>query len=416
MIKDKEKTDTGSGQTDNKSTKHSANGITSEEIEETLGIDREGQASTRKKIIYGVSLLVILAAAFWIWKLQAGSDAPNYFTEEVIQDDLILEVSATGNLETVNTVEVGSEISGLINEVYVDYNDQVTSGQLLAKLDTDRLEAEVAQAQAALQASEASLMQALASLDEQRNKTRRAEELARQSLISTEEIETARATLSRAEAGVASARAQTVVNRAAFDMAETNLEKASIRSPIDGVVLSSNIKPGQAVAASFQTPVLFTLAEDLTNMELHVDVDEADIGQIEEGQQATFTVDAYRDTVFSADIIKVYYAPQADAEVVTYEAVLSVDNSGMLLRPGMTATTSIVTNRVEDALLVPNSALRFTPPGESREAQDGPVVWTLKEGKPAGVSVRTGLAGARYTQILSGELKPGMKLLINIRQ
>lgn len=384
------------------------------EIERTLGIDPNGRISQRKLFFYGLLGILLVAIVYWIWGGRLTSDQPHYQTDTVTRGDLTLAVSATGALQAVNTVEVGSEISGLIKSVFVDYNDRVAAGQLLARLDTDRLEAEVAQARAALRASEASLAQAEASLDEQQKKTERAEQLAGQHLISPQELESARAARSRAEATAASARAQIVVNRASLQMAETTLDKASIRSPINGVVLVRNIRPGQAVAASFQTPVLFTLAEDLTRMELEVDVDEADISRVKAGQLASFTVDAYPDTSFPATISKVYYAPQNVAGVVTYQAILSVENKGMLLRPGMTATTDIITDEVQDALLVPNTALRFTPPGIDREKQAKSVVWILRGGKPFAVPLRTGMTDNRKTQVLSGGLEPGQEVLTNI--
>ncbi|MGD8426786.1 MAG: efflux RND transporter periplasmic adaptor subunit [Balneolaceae bacterium] len=388
---------------------------TSEQIKQELGIE-EGNRISTKKIVFMAIALAFLAVAIWIWTSTGGQSGPNYIQEKVTRGELTVIVSATGDLQAVNTVEVGSEISGLIKSVYVDYNDKVQAGQLLAKLDTDRLEAEVAQSRASLQAARATLTQAQASLEEQRTKTRRAEELAGKNLISPQELESAQAALARAQATVASARSQIVVSQAALDMAETTLRKASILSPIDGVVLTTNIKPGQAVAASFQTPVLFTLAGDLGRMELHVDIDEADISQVKDGQQATFTVDAYPDTAFPATITKVYYAPQKEAEVVTYEAILSVDNNKILLRPGMTATTDIVTNRVKDAILVPNSALRFTPPGENRKDHEGSTVWVLKNKMPTAIPVKIGLANDEHTQILSGNLKEGEELLVNIKR
>ena len=400
----------------NRGTKESVNGITSDDIETTLGIDQDNPKFIRRIMGYGLVLIVVLAVVLWGWNRLAGSELPNYISEPVIRGDLTLVVSATGDLQAVNTVEVGSEISGLIKSVYVDYNDRVSTGQLLAKLDTDRLEDEVAQARAALNASEASLTLSQASLEEQRTKNERNEELAKQSLISPQDLEGSRAGLTRAEASADNALAQIVKNKAALNTAETTLKKASIRSPVDGIVLINNIKPGQAVAASFQTPVLFTLAEDLTRMELHVDIDEADIGLVTEGQPATFTVDAYPDSTFPAEITKVYYASRSAGGVVTYEAILSVGNKEMLLRPGMTATADIITKEENDVVLVSNSALRFTPPGENKPFGEGSIVWIMEDKKPVAIRVRTGLTDGRYTQIVSGDLQPGQKLLVNIQR
>lgn len=399
----------------NRNSKHSGNRITPEEIEETLGLGLGRKITTRGKILYGFLMLTILALIVWSWNRITGTAVPVYIVEQAALGDLTLQVSATGNLQAVNTVEVGSEISGLIKSVYVDFNDHVAAGQLLAELDTDRLNAEVTQARAGLRGSEASLTQAQAGLEEQFQRTSRAERLAQQYLIAPQELEAERATLKRTEANVEAAHAQIEVSQAALNMTETILEKAFIRSPIDGVVLIRNIKPGQSVAASFQTPVLFSLAEDLTRMELIVDVDEADIGKIKQGQMAAFTVDAYPDSAFPAEITKIHYSPQNVAGVITYEAILSVDNSGMLLWPGMTATTDIVTNQLDNVLLVPSSALRFTPPGMSRDAETGPAVWTITDNQPVAIPVKTGLTDGRYTQIISGEIQPGQKILVNIQ-
>jgi HlyD family secretion protein len=385
---------------------------TTDDIKQTLGIE-DDTGKKRRNILYGLVVVALLLLAWWGWEYFSVTEQFKYVTGEVTRGDLTILISATGDLQAVNTVEVGSEISGLIEEVFVDYNDRVTAGQLLARIDTERLEAEVAQAKASLESSEAVLSEAIAGLKEQRSITDRAERLADQDLISNQELENNQAALARAEAAVSSAQAQIVVSEANLNMARTNLSKASIRSPIDGVVLTSDIKSGQAVAASFQTPVLFTLAEDLTRMELHADIDEADIGRIREGQEAEFTVDAYPDSTFSASLTKVHYAPQTASGVVTYEAVLIVDNSDMLLWLGMTATTEIVTERVVDALKVPNSALRFTPPAVT-DSPEGDVVWILDNNNPTAIPVTSGVSDGRYTEILNGDIEQGQQLLINI--
>lgn len=388
--------------------------IDPKQVEDTLGAGEE-KGSIRKKFVYGLIIVVILFAALWGWSRLSVTAPPAYVTEKVTSGDISVIVSATGDLQAVNTVEVGSEISGLVKSVNVDYNDQVSAGELLAKLDTDQLEAEVTQARASVQASEASLRQALAAHEEQQAKTDRAEKLARQDLISSEEVEMARASLTTAESNVESIRAQIVADKATLKMTETRLEKASIRSPIDGVVLIRTIKSGQAVAASFQTPVLFTLAEDLRRMELYVDVDEADIGQVKEGQKAKFKVDAYPDTTFSAVITKVHYAPQVEAGVVTYEAILSVDNSNMLLWPGMTASTEIITSEIQNAKIVPDNALRFIPPGLEAVQGEENSVWTLENGEPVAIPIKVGIADNRYTEVVSG-LEIGQEVLVNVKR
>lgn len=387
------------------------------EIEEKLGIKGAGSSSKSKKWTYGIGLILVLAAIVIGWNQFAGSDAPTYVTGTVTRGDLIRTVSATGKLEAVNTVEVGSEISGLIESVFADYNSRVEAGQLLAQLKTDRLNAEVVQAEANLNAALATLNQARASLDEQQRKTQRIQTLALSNLASPQDLESAQAALTRMEAGVQSAEAQIEVSRAALEMANTNLNKAYIRSPISGIVLTKNIESGQAVAASFQTPVLFTLAEDLSRMGLHVDIDEADISQIKVGQQATFTVDTYPDTTFPATITKVYYASKTVSDVVTYVAILSVDNEAMMLRPGMTATADITTDKIEQALLVPNSALRFTPPNVEVPEGDESLIWILDDNsQPKAIPVKTGSSNERLTAIRESDLSEGQEILTNFER
>lgn len=383
-------------------------------VEEQLGI-KGGETTSIKKWMWGFGLLIIVAGLFGWWFLAGGSGEPVYITSEITRGRLKSTVSATGNLEAVNTIEVGSEVSGLIESVFVDYNDKVTSGELLTQLDTDRLKAEVVQAKASLNAARASLKQAEASFEEQRLITQRIEHLAAKDLTSTQDLESAEAALQRFEASVASANAQIEVNEATLQMARTQLEKAYIRSPINGIVLTRNVESGQAVAASFQTPVLFTLAEDLTRMELHVDIDEADIGQVTVGQEAIFTVDAFPDTSFPAKIINVYYASQTVSDVVTYNAILSVNNSSMMLRPGMTATADITIQEVEQALLVPNAALRFTPPNVKRPEESQSLVWIIEDNQLKSIPVKTGITDERNTVLLEGNLREGQQILVNLQ-
>ena len=388
-----------------------------EAIEETLGLD--DSSSRRRWRRWGALLLVLFAvAAVGTWVFTRGDDPVSYQTLDARRGTLTLSVTATGALEAVTTVDVGSEISGLVESVLIDVNDRVTRGQVLARLDADRLQAEVVQAEANLTAARAALAQADATLEEQRLQTARAEQLAARDFISPQEFETAQAALARAEASVASSEAQISVAEAALDVAETTLRKASIRSPIDGLVLSRAVDPGQAVAASFQTPVLFTLARDLTQMELHVDVDEADVGQVDAGQSATFTVDAYPGRTFPAGVTKVHYASKTVSGVVTYEAVMTVDNADGALRPGMTATADITTDTVPDALLVPNSALRFTPPEatppEQERAPGTEIVWTLENDTPVAITVTPGRTDGQWTEVRDGEVSPETPLLMNL--
>jgi HlyD family secretion protein len=371
-----------------------------------------------------------------------------YKTHPVTRGELRVQVTATGTLEPVNQVEVGTEVSGTIEAVLVDYNDRVRTGDVLARLDTAQLEARFRQSEAALALARARVQDAEATIIETANKLRRTQDLIGKRLSSPEELDAASASSARAEAALAVARAQVDQAQAELDADRRVLDKAVIRSPIDGIVLKRQVEPGQTVAASLQTPVLFTLAENLAQMELHVDVDEADVGQVAEGQGAEFTVDAYPDRRFPARIKQVRFAPETVEGVVTYETLLSVDNAKLLLRPGMTATAEILVSQVQDALLVPNAALRFSPPkgtggpgaGQSRSGGGGLVgmllprrppsdkhgndavkgskggrqrVWVLRDDQPEAVEVHTGATDGILTQILEGPLEPGMEVLVD---
>jgi HlyD family secretion protein len=262
-------------------------------------------------------------------------------------------------------VQVGIEVSGTIKTVLVDYNDSVTVGQVLAVLDTTRLEAQALQSGSALASAKAKVVQAEATLQEAHIKMARlnkVKELSNGKVPAPYDMDTAKATLSRAKADLASAKAVVEQAQGALNVNRTDIKKAVIHSPINGVVLERSVEPGQTVASQFQAPVLFKLAEDLTKMELQVDVDEADVGVVHEGQEATFTVDAYPDQTFPAKITQVRYGSETKEGVVTYKTVLTVDNSALSLRPGMTATALITVNKKENVLLVANSVFRFVPP------------------------------------------------------
>jgi HlyD family secretion protein len=337
-------------------------------------------------------------------------------------------------------VDVGSEVSGTIRTVLVDFNDRVVRGQVLAELNTDQFQARVNQAGAALELAQAQVKQAEATIIETRNRLRRASELSKVGMTPQEDLDGAQAAHARAVADLARSNAQVEQAQAALDAEQTTLAKATLRSPIDGIVLNRIVEPGQTVAASFQTPVLFTLAENLTQMELHVAVDEADVGQVRVGQQAEFTVDAYPGRSFPAAITEVHFASQTVDGVVTYETVLSVDNSELLLRPGMTATADIIVQQLHNVLLVPAAALRFKPPLHTGEGEAGgglvsslvphpphapktregvnaqgqtDQVWVLRDGRAEPVVVTAGASNGLVTQILSGNIEVGMPVIVD---
>jgi HlyD family secretion protein len=399
-----------------------------------------------KWLVIAAIVLVVLYFVF----ARNGSGPTKYVTQEVTLGDLTVTVTATGNLEPRNQVDIGSELSGTIRAVNVDVNDEVKAGQVLAVLDTTRLRAQVLQAESSLASADARVLQSDASEKEARANLARlmkVRELSNNRLPSQQDLDVADAAVARAAGEVAAARAAVAQARANLEAVRTDLSKTDIRSPINGVVLVRSVELGQTVAASLQAPILFTLAEDLKKMELHVSVDEADVGSVEVGQQATFTVDAFPSRAFSAKITQVHFASSntqsssssgassASATatgVVTYETVLEVDNSELLLRPGMTATAEIVTTNITDAVLVPNAALRFTPegaqiPGAAPAAnqqrsplsalmprfrgrgsgagqQSGPRrigrAWILEGGEPALALFRAGASDGRMTQVL----------------
>ncbi|MCW8841026.1 MAG: efflux RND transporter periplasmic adaptor subunit [Gammaproteobacteria bacterium] len=407
------------------------------EISQTLGLDKPRTGG--KKWLLRAALLVallLIGLLFNPFSSENGGEV-SYQTTAVERGDLTIHVSATGTLQPVNQVVVGSELSGTIDAIEVDFNDRVEVGSVLARLDTSTLESRIVEARASLQSAQAKVREAQATEQEKRVSLQRCRELAKRQMCSANDVDAAVAAYERAKAGVASARAQVAIAEAVLDGHRTNLEKATIRSPINGIVLNRKVEPGQTVAASLQTPELFTLAEDLTRMELIVAVDEADIGQIREGMEARFSVDAHPDTSFSATITQIRHAPQTIDGVVTYETVLAVENPDQLLLPGMTATADIRTRRIENALLISNAAFRYSPPVETQDstqgggslmsrmfrpprrgggtpaAAQGPqrTVWVLQEEKPQAVEITIGASNGLLTEVLEGALEPGMALI-----
>jgi len=402
-----------------------------------------GEKISKRWIIVGVGLTILLVGGFVFFKGGGSSAAVQYKTQEVQRGNLMVIVTATGTLKPINnTVSVGSELSGIVKAVDVDYNSRVKAGQILARLDTTKLEAQVTQSKASLESAQAKVLQTQATIEETQSKLsqyKKVRELSQNKVPSQAEMDAAQAALSRALAENAAARAAVSQAEATLAANLTDLSKAVIRSPIDGVVLTRDVEPGQTVAAAYQAPTLFTLAADLRTMELHVNVDEADVGQVREGQRATFSVAAYANRIFDAQIVRVNYGSTTTSGVVTYETVMKVNNPDLLLRPGMTATADIIVKKIENALLVPSAALRFVPPAdegnepsrgligailprppksESRPSvevagQKNQRVWILKEGRPSSVTIITGASSNGMTEVISGPLKPGMPLVVD---
>ncbi len=403
-----------------------------------LGAD----ARSRSRKWLGRVVLVVLAAAavaaaLWWWRNRAVDTGPRWVTAEVKRADIQVNLTATGTLSGVKTVEVGAEVSGKVTQIKVDFNDHVKKGDVLAVIDPVVLKAAVDQATAQVSDSAASIRTARATVHETRQNRARAEEQNKLGLVSQRDLEAARAAAERAEAQLASAQANAVVASANLNSAKTKLDKTVIVAPIDGIVLARLVEPGQTVTAGFQTPVMFKVTEDLKKMRLTAYIDEADVGRAKDGQHATFTVDAYPGRTFAAELISVHNEPKTESNVVSYESLLSVDNSELLLRPGMTATATIVAERHEKALSVPNAALRFNPPrpagsaaprgglfgrggGPRPERKEGPTkgphVWRLLDGHPHPVAVTTGVSDGTLTEIVTGELPEGAQVIIDTEE
>jgi HlyD family secretion protein len=401
------------------------------DIHDTLGLTPRDRRRRIGRWLIGA--LVILALGAVLFRMRAAPAQPvsPYKTETVQKGALTVSVTATGELKPVTQVNIGTEISGVVESVDVDFNSTVTVGQTLARVNTEKLEAQAAQARAGLRSAEAKQAEAgLARLQQVRD-------LSGGRVPSKLEMDSQEASVKRAHADQASTAAQVAQSQASLSAIETDMKKAIIRSPISGIVLDRQVDPGQTVAASFQTPTLFTLAQDLTKMRLIVDVDEADIGNVRVGQTATFRVDAYPDRSFSSKVSEVRSTPKTSNGVVTYQTVLAVDNSERLLQPGMTATAEITVTHVADALLVPNAALRFTPPAaqqaqgggrgfsilprppglqrRDRSLEDGqPRVWRVSGDRLEQVPVEIGPTDGRVTVLRSGELTDGAAVIVDL--
>lgn len=390
-----------------------------------------------------VSLAIVASAFLFLGGKDTGG---SYLTEDVVTGPLTVSISASGTLQPTRSVDVGSELSGTLEAVLVEENDRVTKGQVIARLETSKLRDAVEKSKAALAAAEAAVAQNTATLGEARanlDRLRHVAELSGGRVPSKTELATGEATYQRAVANLASARASVAQAKATLQTDQTNIQKAVIRSPINGVVLTRKVEPGQTVAAQMTTPVLYTIAEDLTKMELQVKVDEADVGSVQLGQPASFTVSAWTGRQFPATIQRVGLGSTTADNVVTYKTVLSVANDDLALRPGMTATARIVTAKRDNALQVPNAALRFSPPNPKSEqgaqssgsflsrlvprppqprkpkAQAAPApgtdkqVWVLRDGQPVAVDVKTGVSNGRQTEIVGGSLEPGMAVIVD---
>jgi HlyD family secretion protein len=397
---------------------------------------------------------ILLGGLFASRPWKPSEPALQYRLAKVERGPLSAAVTASGTLSALITVQVGSQVSGLIQEIKADFNSEVKKDQVIARLDPETFESRVAQAEADLRAAEsaadvargnlavrqAEMSKARIVLEDANRNLERKRALVKQEFISSAELDTAQTALdtareqqrlAQADAAVAQAQvgsglAQVAQRQAALKQARLELGRTVIRSPVDGVVISRNVDVGQTVAASFQAPVLFTIARDLRRMEVNVAVDEADVGRVLAGQKMRFTVDAFPGERFTGQVTQIRKAPQTSNNVVTYSVMATVDNPDLKLLPGMTASARILTEERKDALKLPNEALRFRPIQadgtpvklEVRSREEGPGipgrVWMLKDGKPAPMSVRLGVSDGKATEMLRGDIQAGQEIILGM--
>lgn len=365
----------------------------------------------KKKIVIVLIIGVVLFALFG--KSMFGSkESMIYETAQIERRDISSYVTAIGTVSAVTTVDVGTQVSGTIKEIYVDYNSTVKKGQMIALIDPTTFEAQVEQAKANLMHAKAALQKAKATLEDAQRNLNRQKLLWDRDLIARSELDAAQTNYDLALAGVSEAEANVYQAQAALKKAETNLGYTRIYSPVDGIVVSRDVDAGQTVAASFQTPTLFTIAQDLTKMQIETNVDEADIGEVKEGLSVTFTVDAYPEAVFSGTIKQVRIASSVVENVVTYPVIIDVANPDLMLKPGMTANVTIITDKKEGVLAVPSAALRYRPSDYSGDTLRGKVIWVLEDGKPLPKEVKLGITDGAYVEILQGDLNEGQLVVI----
>ncbi len=413
-----------------------------------LGDDHPPRWWRQSSLWIGLALVLLVAGGLVYWQAQKKTSAlPAYVTTPLRKGNITLTVSANGTLEPTRSVDIGSELSGTVKRVLVDVNDRVKAGQVLVELDASKFSDQVTRSRAALAAAQAAQVQSAATVKEAQATLARYEEVSRLSggkVPSATELDSARAALDRAVAAQNSAQANVTVARATLSTDETTLSKASIRSPIDGVVLSRSVDPGNAVAASLQAVTLFSLAEDLTQLQLEASVDEADVGSVKVGQKANFTVSAYPSRRFPATIRRVAFGSTTTNDVVTYVTTLDVDNADLSLRPGMTAVATIVATERDDVLLVPNTALRFSPTNTAAtsSASSGGIlskmmprpprsntktagtdsktpgkrtIWVLRDGLAVAIPVQTGISDGRSTEVSGEGLTEGLPVITDQR-
>ena len=369
-----------------------------------------------KKIIIAVVILILILIGV-LFFFKKSDKAPQYITQTAERGDIRATVSATGTVNAVTTVLVGTQVSGTIKQLYVDYNSTVKKGQLLAQIDPASFEAQVAQASANLLLARANLEKSRVALRDTLTTFERNKILYGKNFISKSDLDTSETIYLSALAQIKASEAQVEQTRAALSLSQTNLRYTQIVSPVNGTVISRSIDVGQTVAASFQTPTLFTIAQDLTKMQIDASIDEADIGRIKTNQPVTFTVDAYPDQTFKGNVSEIRNAPTTVQNVVTYAVIVKVDNPELKLKPGMTANVSIIIDDKKGILRIPNAALRVKIQDKEITAATpkGTGVWILEDKKPTRVPLTIGISDNRFTEVLSGNISESSRLIVEVK-
>ncbi len=378
-------------------------------------IAQEDTRERRNRKIRWLLLALIPVVGVGLWYVLKPKPVPlplRFRTGVVSTGSVIRDVKATGDVEAVTTIQVGAQVSGLISKVPVDYNTNVHAGQVLAKIDPTLYQAQYDQANGQFLSAQAALDQAISNRDLSARNLARARQLFDKHLISISDLNTDTTNLRVAEETVAASRASLAAAKGAMEVARTNLQICTITSQINGVVVSRNIDSGQTLASVFQTPVLYTVAADLKQMQVVAAVDEADVGEVVAGQQATFTVNAYPDRIFKGVVTRVRNAPVIVEDVVAYGTEITVDNSDLALKPGMTATATIVTATSKNSLKVPNAALHFTPPSEKVDSVSG--VWVIDHDTFRRIHLTPGVSDGEWTEVISGNITQGTSVLLEL--
>ncbi len=384
----------------------------------------------RKSLLIGAGslLLIVILAVFF---LRSSNKGEKYQTIEVDRGDIVEKITATGTINPVITVRVGSQVSGRIAAIFADFNSEVKEGQVIAQLETDIYQTRVEQADASFLLAEAQAQESRVALLDAENNLRRITGLIKGQVASERELEIAETTYQAAKAAMSAAVARKKQAQALLTSSKVDLEHTTIYSPVDGIVISRSCDVGQTVVASFQTPDLFLIAKDLTKMQVEAYVDEADIGKVQVGQEVHFTVDAFPERVFQGRVSQVRFAPREEQNVVTYATVIEVANPDLSLRPGMTATVSVITNERKDVLRVESIALRFkADPEDDALAQNDKeqneiteneesslepqqTLWVLTEqGKVKPVLIRAGISDGNFTEVLDGAIREGERVIV----